>query len=119
MTHFRDLLIGRPWWRLEPDADNTLLTDGLGAEEERALATRAADGSLALVYLPSAREITVDLSQLAGPSVAAQWYDPADARLYTVSGSPFPATGSRRFHPSPVDNSSGFDDWVLVLERRP
>jgi hypothetical protein len=119
MTNLRDLLIGRPWWHLEPDVDNTLLADGLGAEEERAVATRVADGSLALLYLPSAREITVDLGQLAGPSVAAQWYDPADARFYTVSGSPFPATGSRRFHPSPVDNSSGFDDWVLVLERRP
>jgi Protein of unknown function (DUF4038)/Putative collagen-binding domain of a collagenase len=119
MTHLRNLLMARPWWRLEPDVYSALLTDGLSSNEERAVAARAADGSLALLYLPSAREITIDLGQLAGPSVAADWYDPADGRVSTVSGSPFPAAGSRRFQPSPVENSSGFDDWVLVLESRP
>lgn len=119
MTHLRDLLMSHPWWRLEPDVDNALLTDGLRAEEERAVAARTADGSLALVYLPGAREITIDLDQVAGPSVAARWDDPADPRFATASGSPFPASGSRRFRPSPVDKNSGFDDGVLVLESRP
>lgn len=119
MTHLGDLLMARPWWRLDPDVHNALLTSGLGSGEDRAVAARAADGSLALLYLPSAREITIDLGELAGPSVVAQWYDPADARFTTVSGSPFPASGSHRFQPSSIENSSGFDDWVLVLESRP
>jgi hypothetical protein len=118
MVHLRDLLIGRPWWLLEPDIDRTLLTGGLRNGFERAVAARAADRSFALLYLPSSREITVDLRQLAGSAIAARWYDPADGRYSTVDGSPFPATGPRQFTPDPVDNSSGFDDWVLVLESR-
>ena len=58
MTHFRNLLATMPWWLLEPDVDHTLLTEGLGPEDERAVAARTADGSFAIVYLPDRREIT-------------------------------------------------------------
>ena len=115
MTHLHDLLATVPWWQLEPDSDHRLLTDGLGPEEERAVAARTADRSLAIVYLPKSREITVDLAQLAGPEVAARWYDPADGSFTTVNGSPFPSTGPRQFSPG-SGNSAGFGDWVLVLE---
>jgi hypothetical protein len=117
MTHLHDLLTSMPWWQLEPDSDHTLLSDGVGAEDERAVAARTADGSWAIVYVPASREVTVDLAQLAGPDVAARWYDPAEGRFSVVGGSPFPAAGPRRFNPEP-DNSSALDDWVLVLESR-
>ncbi|MGH6895128.1 MAG: glycoside hydrolase family 140 protein [Geminicoccaceae bacterium] len=116
MTHLHDLLTSISWWLLEPDASNALLTEGLGVEGDRAVAARSADRSFALLYLPSSRGITVDLGELAGPRVAARWYDPANGRSSTLSGSPFPASGSRRFWPEPGTNSSGFDDWVLLLE---
>jgi hypothetical protein len=115
MTHLHSFLAGMPWWLLEPDSDHRLLTDGLGPEDARAVAARTADGSLAIVYLPGSREVTVDLAELAGPDVAARWYDPADGRFSAVAGGPFPATGPRRFSPEPR-NSSGFEDWALVLE---
>jgi Protein of unknown function (DUF4038)/Putative collagen-binding domain of a collagenase len=116
MTHLRNLLAAIPWWHLEPDADNTLLIGGLGAEHERAVAARSADRSFAILYLPTDREIAVDLGQLAGPRVAARWYDPANGCFSAVKGSPFPAAGSRRFQPGPADNGFGFDDRVLILE---
>jgi hypothetical protein len=118
MTHLRELFTSVPWWELEPDMDNTLLTGGLGPERDRAVAARSADRALALLYLPSSREITLDLGQLAGPEIAARWYDPADGRFSAVSGSPFEATGLRRFLPESPTNSSGFNDWVVVLESR-
>ena len=117
MTHLRELLASVPWWLLEPDSDHRLLTDGIGAEDERAVAARTADGSLAIVYLPGSREVTIDLGELAGPRVAARWYDPADGRFSVVGGSPFPAAGPRRFDPEP-NNGPGSDDWALVLESR-
>ena len=116
MTHLRNLMTGVRWWDLKPDVDNTLLTGGLGSDEDRAVAARSADGSFALLYLPSARDIVVDLEQLAGPQIVARWYDPASGRRSEVSGSPFEATGLHRFRPEPDANSSGFDDWVLILE---
>ena len=118
MTHLRNLITAVRWWQLEPDVDNGLLTDGLGSEHDRAVAARSADRSFALLYVPSARDIAVDLEQLAGPQIVAHWYDPAGGRLFEVNGSPFEATGSHRFRPEPDANSSGFDDWVLILESR-
>ena len=117
MTHLRNLLTTIPWWRLEPDTDHTLLTDGLGAEDARAVAASTADGALAIVYIPGRREITVDLARLAGPRVEARWYDPADGRFSAVAGSPFSANGPRRLSPE-TSNGGGFGDWVLVLEAR-
>jgi hypothetical protein len=119
MTRLRDLLAAISWWELEPDADNTLLTGGLGSDHDRAVAARSTDRARALVYLPSSREVTVDLGQLAGPQVAARWYDPADGRFAAVAGASFPASGPRQFRPEPGTNSSGFDDWVLILESHP
>ena len=74
-----------------------LLTAGLEEGSERAVAARSADRSFALIYLPSSRVITVDLRQLAGPCVAARWYDPANGQFLTAAGSPFDAAGPRRF----------------------
>jgi hypothetical protein len=115
MAHLHDLLAIVPWWLLQPDSDHALLTDGLGSDDDRAVAALAVDRSLAVLYLPDSREVTVDLAQLAGPDVAARWYDPADGRFSAVGGSPFQASGPRRFNPEP-DNGSGDEDWVLVLE---
>jgi Protein of unknown function (DUF4038)/Putative collagen-binding domain of a collagenase len=119
MTHLHELLTAMPWWELEPDIHHTLLTDGLGPEDERAVAARAADGSFAILYLPSSRAVTVDLARLAGPEVAARWYDPSDGKVSDLAGSPFPATGPRQFGPEAGGNASGFDDWLLILESQP
>src|SRR5690606_11456881 len=93
MTYLRHLLAGLPWWLLEPDAEHTLLTGGFGPEDDQAVAAVAVDRSLAIVYLPDDREITVDLEELAGPKIAARWYDPANGGFTIVDGSPFPAAG--------------------------
>jgi hypothetical protein len=116
MAHLRKLLVATRWWKLQPDLTNAVLTDGLGAAADRAVAACSTDRSFALVYLPSSRAITVDLEQIAGRQVAAHWYDPSNGQFGGVSGSPFRAAGSRRLQPTPERNSSGFDDWVLILE---
>ena len=117
MTHLRNLLMALPWWKLRPDRRNRLLTDGLGAEEDRAVAARSVDRVFALIYLPSDREITLDLRQLAGPRVTARWYDPSQGQFSRISGSPFQTTRLQRFRPDGT-NDAGFEDWVLLLESR-
>jgi hypothetical protein len=115
MTHLHDLLTSLAWWQLEPDPSGTILTAGLDGGGERAVAARSADRSFALIYLPTSRAITVDLGQFAGPCIAARWYDPANGRFLTAAGAPFPASGTRRFGGDLGLNSSGFEDWVLLL----
>jgi hypothetical protein len=79
-----------------------------------ATAARASDGSLVMVYMPTIRAITVDMSKLTG-TTTARWYDPTSGEYTDVKGSPFSNEGSRQFIPSEA-NKSGEGDWVLVLE---
>ncbi len=118
ITHVASLFAPRMWWSLVPDMGNTLLTAGVQSGADRAVAARAADGSFAIAYLPSARTVTVNLGQLAGPRVNARWFDPSSGTYAAVSGSPFSASGARAFTP-PASNASGYSDWALLLESTP
>jgi hypothetical protein len=82
-----------------------------------ATAARTSDGSLVIVYMPSIRTITVDMSKLAALTTA-RWYDPTNGQFVDVTGSPFTNADSRQFAP-PGKNGSGDGDWVLVLETSP
>jgi len=147
LCHMRNLFAPRKWYDLVPDQDHTVVTSGyhgiagyigkswaflrryafldrhkdlIGGSVTTntfAPAARTPDGTLVMAYLPTAREITVDMTKLAGPSTA-RWYDPTDGHYMELNGSPFPNSGSRQFA-SPERNSSGDADWVLVLEVLP
>jgi hypothetical protein len=123
MAHLKALFEPRAWYELVPDTANTVVTGGLGTFEstgsiganDYVTAARTPSGKLLMAYVPSARTITVDMSQLSG-SIDARWYDPA-AGTFTPSivGSPFASTGSHDFT-TPGPNADGDGDWVLVLE---
>ena len=112
----------RRWYDLIPDQNHTLVTDGDGTftstgsvdDSDYATAARTADGSLAVVYLPTIRTITVDMTELAGP-VTARWYDPSSGVYSAIPGSPFANAGSQTFTPT-GNNADTNGDWVLVLE---
>ena len=91
---------------------------GIGSITNNTCATAAhtSDGSLVMVYIPTIRAITVDMSKLSGPTTAS-WYDPTSGEYVEVEGSPFANHGSRQLIP-PGPNKSGEADWVLVLEAR-
>jgi hypothetical protein len=106
MVNIRMLFAQRSWWLLRPDASNKLLTDGylgLGGPYDLAVAAMASDGSFAIAYMPSARQVTVDLGQMAGPKVTARWYDPASGTFSTtrIPGSPFPISSGIQVLPPP------------------
>jgi len=104
------------WWKLAPDAKHEFVTSGFGEwkQADYATAALAADGSCGLVYLPSGRTFSVDLSKLSATATAT-WFDPSCAALKAVEGSPFENKGKRAFTP-PGRNAAGDSDWVLVLE---
>jgi len=104
------------WWKLAPDTKHELVTDGLGQWKKADYATVALadDGSCAIVYLPSMRTITVDMSRLSGPC-DLRWFDPTNAQFQDMSDSPSANAGKRQFTP-PEKNTAGDSDWVLVLD---
>jgi hypothetical protein len=120
ITYLVKLFAGRPWYRLVPDQKHTLLTSGYGTfkssgdvdSSEYATAARTPDGKLAVVYLPTPRTFTIDMSRLAS-SAAAQWYDPTTG-TYTPA-TPYSRKGTTASFRSPSKNSSGDGDWLLVL----
>ncbi len=116
MTFVRNLFATRAWWKLEPAAGETLVTQGRGkvGENDYLTAARAADGSLAIVYISKSRAVTVDLSRFVAP-LRAQWFDPTDGSLKPVQAEPFPNKGGHDFTP-PEKNAAGESDWLLLLE---
>jgi hypothetical protein len=120
MQYVTRLFAGRPWFKLVPDNDHTLVTSGYGRyhlagvnTDRYATTARTPDGNLAISYLPSRRTITVDMAKLSGP-VTAQWYDPTTG-AYRPAGSHLRNKGSRQFTP-PGANHDGDGDWALVLK---
>jgi hypothetical protein len=112
-----------PWQDLVPDQDHKLLTAGFGtfgnvdtrvSESDYATAAKTADGSTAVVYVPTVRAITLDMACLRG-SAKARWFDPSNGSYQDVPGEQLSNSGSKEFTP-PGKNHSGDGDWVLLLE---
>ena len=124
LSYMKNLFAMRKWYDLVPDQTHTLLIDGYGTPapfgtgsvttDSYATAARTPDGALAIAYMPTIRTITVDMSKLAGTTVA-RWYDPSTGEFLNVSGSPLSNTGISEFKPA-GNNHDGDGDWVLILE---
>jgi hypothetical protein len=83
-----------------------------------ATAARSSDGSLVMVYVPTARTITINMSKLSSPA-AAHWFDPSSGRCVDAAGSPFPNSGYRELATPGVNGGGGDGDWLLILEALP
>lgn len=113
----RDAIEDVAWWTLIPDDSNQLVTAGRGTRITTDSATypsdntfvtagRAADGTLAVIYLPNASSaITVDMTKI-GASPTATWVDP-------TSGATFSETVGSSY--SRGNNAAGSTDWLLIL----
>jgi hypothetical protein len=118
MEKLADLFSTVEWWTLQPDAQNELLTSGAGSDQNRAVASMAVNGSIAIAYIPTSRDTGFALSRLSGPRVSAEWYDPESGAFVTATGSPFQASGTQSLR-APAANGRSTTDWVLVLRSVP
>lgn len=107
MQFLRALMESRPFVDRIPD--QTLLATPEGAAESHICATRAANGSYALIYLPQRESVTVNLEPLTGRTFLAWWYNPRTGEASAI-GEVHPMRHAG-FTP-PVDGP----DWVLVLD---
>lgn len=116
VTRIRDLFAGLRWWELVPDVEDELVTGGRGRpvndnamdvlDDDYVTAAHTPDGTLAVVYVPTARTIDLDLDRLVA-AVSATWVDPVSGDRREVS------PGSRMS--TPGVNAGGDGDWILVL----
>jgi hypothetical protein len=113
MSYLRRIFEFIPWHQLIPDTAHTFVTEGYGRDEEFAPASISDDRSAAVVYIPTARTITVNTENLAFV-IRAYWYDPANGMcidLGTVN-----KQKDQRFR-TPGKNSGGDEDWILLFKR--
>lgn len=129
-------LASTDWYQLVPDQQNAFVTagngtpnsqggNGLGTSNENvnpetdgyATAALTPAGSLGMVYVPTARTITVDRSKIPQLSKSV-WIDPTDA-----SAEPIPAVFSGNDVTTPGVHESDLDgagnptsDWLLVMK---
>lgn len=89
MEHLVKLLSPRRWWDLEPDPERRLVISGGGTFGSAHFAPAAStpDGTLALVYLPDPRPVTIDLKRLA-PGITATWFDPGSGETRGTGNGP-------------------------------
>lgn len=115
MQHGRALVESRPFLGRIPAPDlivpERVETSIPGAGRGRLVATRDAEGTFGMVYVPVGRPFTVRLDFLKGDRAKAWWFDPRTGRA-RAAGS-FPAQGERTFHPPTPGERT---DWILVLD---
>lgn len=98
----------RNWWSLVPDPAHNVLTAGYSTGDDRAVCSYAADSSFIAVYMPTNREITVDLNRLkTNRLIKTCWLNPISG-VYTDNGTT--TRGSKAFTPT------GSQDWVFLAE---
>lgn len=110
MIHLKRLMLSRSYLNRIPD--QTLIVNNT---DERALhvrATRAADGSWALVYIPPRRDlIRIDLDRMAQAEFQIGWFDPRTGKEEHFDG-----FGEGMITLAPPDYTN---DWVLMMNRIP
>ena len=109
MMRWGRLFRSQRWFDLVPDQKHQVVTGGLGEFNglDYLTAARTADGTLVMAYMPSARTITVDMTQIAGHTVRASWVDPSTGTARKAGR--FTTAGSHEFTPP------GSGDWVSIL----
>lgn len=115
MQHARALLESRPFLTRVPDpsvlVETSIPTAMPGTGRYHFTATRDEARSYAMVYAPVGRTFRVRMSSIAGPQVAAWWFNPRTGQASRIGT--FPNSGERAFTPP---DAGEMLDWVLVLD---
>ncbi len=124
VTIWKDFFSSLPWQDLVPDQDHSVVTAGFGtlgdmetrvSKSDYATTSKTPDGGYVVVYMPSSRTITVNMTNLKS-SASGKWFDPSNGAYTSIAGSPFANKGTQQFTP-PGNNHAGDSDWVLVTGR--
>ena len=109
--HARKLLEARAFLTRIPD--QSVLKSDPGKGGDHVQATRDSEGTFALVYIPTGKPVTVDLTKLKG-AIAASWFDPRTGNSKPIEAGIKPE-GAREFKPPATETER---DWVLVLDAK-
>ena len=112
---------GLPWSDLQPDRGGSRVSAAGGPPAAAAAGATTADLHLLVAYIPALGEaervVTVTFPAIKGRPPAVKWINPArDEPPRQIIDQLWPSSGPVKL-PTPGDNGTGANDWVLVLER--
>ncbi|MBB5283357.1 hypothetical protein HNQ92_001483 [Rhabdobacter roseus] len=116
LKHFYATLRGLPWEMMRPDTSCELVQKGQAywGSEDYILGSFLSNRKMAALYLPSAREIDVHLSELNGNRFNAVWYSPRTGKRWLAGQFPAQPVVSL----APPDLRPDWD-WVLIIGTAP
>lgn len=105
-----------PWWTLVPDREQSFLVGGFGRwqTDDFAVAAVSADKSMAVIYTPVRHDLELQTAQLREGKLNARWFDPTNGESQTAEIPKFNERG-KIVVTSPLQNSAGLEDFVLVI----
>ena len=109
MRHLRSLTESRSFLNRIPD--QSVIVSAAGSGKDHVRATRASDGSYAMVYIPTGGMVTIKMSKVSSAAVKASWFDPRTGEYIAVGY--YPNSGTQVFD-APGAIAIG-NDWVLML----
>lgn len=118
MTRWAAFYNSLPWWRLMPEQDHAIVTDGYGSGTGTALTAHTADHKVVVTYVPFTgkvqRPLTVSTRRLRD-NVRARWFSPNDGTYRQAEPEGTAESGMKRFR-TPVSLNGTDNDWILLLE---
>lgn len=108
IDHFARIMRKLPWEYMMPDKEIPLLKDSL--DREQVTAFYLSNKKMAMLYIPAAKEIPIDLSGLTGDNFAVVWYSPRTGRRW--QGPDLAMTSSAVI--VPPDPQANWD-WLLLI----
>jgi hypothetical protein len=119
-----------PWRDLVPDQDHTVITAGFGSpghpkdwasKMDFCTASKTEDGSMVVAYMPTPREITVNMAALKAPATG-KWFDPVSGNYIIIPGGPFANSGDGGLLPPAKSTTAsamatGSCCWLLPARR--
>jgi hypothetical protein len=106
----KKLMLSKPFLTRIPD--QSLIVGDAGKGGDHVQATRDERGTYAMVYIPSGKPVTVDLTKLKAKTINASWFDPRTGKSRQMDV-PFKNGSPQEFKPPATEAER---DWVLVLE---
>ena len=112
LTHLKDFMAAREWWKWTPSQAS--ITSGIGSGATVKVAVSSTDDDELLVYFANNSSATISLAAIAATAEATgRWFNPADGSWQAIDGT-FATSGAYGFTPP-----GGWSDAVLVMQAVP
>ena len=106
------LMRSREHWKMVPDLNHAVVTEGYGTGSTLTTTSRTSDGQTIIAYIPNGNltTLTVDMGKITSVSRQAKswWFNPRDGTTMLIGT--YANMGSHNF--TPPDSH----DWVLVID---